>query len=497
MKKLLTLMIIGVIVSKTAVYGLAAQTDFINVTLPSFNITLNGLEINNKESKYPLIVYKDITYFPMTYNACRFLGIETFWKESSKELNIETTGITAAYKPYTNSTKNSNKYKAIIPNFSIIINGNTVDNSKEKYPLLSFRDITYFPMTWKYSVDEFGWQYNFNSNGLSINSDNIKLKQINLPKDRDKKDNVIANDKFIYYEDVNGRIMQINLYDTTKIKEVYKLPIAEYGDGDSYVWANLLMDEGNAFLSYHQGGATMGTEYLISLNDDGTTTVVNDARVVYKSFEDKQFRYYIGPAPGENNLFMKKAHSEWKNIGNPNYLYGWIWVTLGNSAGGGGSKDIHLINGELYILAFDMKNNSSTTSIYKINLNTNETSRILDKEILAFTADDNYLYYESEGVIYKYSIKTKIEEVYSSIVNPNASLDEMKVMGDKNQYLVCTFIETPESKYRIMVLNKDGEIIFKTSDTSEIDKISIIDDSIYFYNKTTQTICIGDLKTIN
>ena len=66
-----------------------------------------------------------------------------------------------------------------------------------------------------------------------------------------------------------------------------------------------------------------------------------------------------------------------------------------------------------------------------------------------------------------------------------------------NSGLVCTFIETPESKYRIMVLNKDGEIIFKTSDTSEIDKISIIDDSIYFYNKTTQTICIGDLKTIN
>lgn len=44
----------------------------VTVTLPTFNVVLNDINIDNHYSKYPLIVYKDITYFPMTYSDCRF-----------------------------------------------------------------------------------------------------------------------------------------------------------------------------------------------------------------------------------------------------------------------------------------------------------------------------------------------------------------------------------------------------------------------------------------
>lgn len=34
-----------------------------------------------------------------------------------------------------------------------------------------FRDVTYFPLTWRFAVDEFGWMYSFDSkNGLNIYS---------------------------------------------------------------------------------------------------------------------------------------------------------------------------------------------------------------------------------------------------------------------------------------------------------------------------------------
>ena len=51
----------------------------------------------------------------------------------------------------------------------IRVNGTSVDNAAEPYPLLLFRDVTYFPLTWRFAVNEFGWQYSFDSeNGLVI-----------------------------------------------------------------------------------------------------------------------------------------------------------------------------------------------------------------------------------------------------------------------------------------------------------------------------------------
>ena len=498
--KLLIVIMLGIYISVFNQIGFTEPLNSrLSVSIPSFKITINDLEINNENSEYPFIIYKGITYFPMTYNSCRFLGIESDWEGNAKGLSIEVTGVTAAYKSYNRGIGNKNKYSATTPNFPIKVNGKLVDNIKDEYPLLSFRDVTYFPMTWKYCVEEFGWEYSFNTgNGLIINSDNPRVNQINLPKDKvsfEGRANAIANDKFIYYEADNGRIMQVSINDLAQNKEVYELPVAEYSDGNSHVFCKLFLEEGSAFLSYHQGGATMGTDYLVRLNDDGTTTELNNTKFYIKNIEEKQFKYWVGPAPGENNLYMKTSSNDWKNIGNPNYLYGWRWVTSGNSSGGGGSKDIYLINNDLYILAYDMKSNNTTTSIYKVNINTNDTDRVTDKQVLGFTADNNNLYYESEGLIYKYSIKNNKEAVYDKIVNPKAQLESIKYMGNTNKYLVCTFFETAESKYRILVLDENDKVVFKTSDSANIDKITIINDNIYYFNETTQTICLSNLNS--
>lgn len=55
----------------------AAQA--VNVTLPAFTVTLNGIEADSVQSQYPFLVYKDITYVPMTYHDARLLGLETKW----------------------------------------------------------------------------------------------------------------------------------------------------------------------------------------------------------------------------------------------------------------------------------------------------------------------------------------------------------------------------------------------------------------------------------
>lgn len=142
----------------------------VTVTLPTFNVTINEIAIENEYRQYPFIVYKDIIYFPMTYFDSRFLGLVTEW-DNLKGLEIYKTTETVEYEPYKQNWKNSNKYTASIPKFNIVVNAKVINNSTEKYPLLSFRNITYFPMTWRFVVDEFGWKYSFTSeDGLIIDS---------------------------------------------------------------------------------------------------------------------------------------------------------------------------------------------------------------------------------------------------------------------------------------------------------------------------------------
>lgn len=506
------------------------------VALPEFKVTINGEEVNNSNSQYPLIVYKDITYFPMTYNDCRFLGLESYWKGNAEGLFIETTGVTAAYNPYRTSVKNSRNQIVTVPDFSITVNGKAIDNSKEEYPLLSFRDITYFPMTWKFSVDEFGWDYSFdNNNGLVINSDNIKLEQKKLPDNRAKYDdgtfkhNVPVTSKYIYFEDNKGQIIQAPLSDTSILRAVYQLPEWSYGDGKTLVNNGLYAKNGQAFLTYHQGGAVMGTDYLIQLNDDGTTTLLNNTGYFIKNFGDISIKYWIGPAPGPGELFIKGEDGEWHPLGNPDLLYGWAWRVSETKFGDGSSKDVYLVGDDLYILGFNiMSGNTNTTGIYKVNINTSETVRISAREVTAFKLEGDYIYYQRSGNMYRYSLRDGKEELLKELVkapdkiagflvlnehiywqdklnrnlynmqgenlNAGAELDGIKLAGDNDEYLVCTFTETPQSKYRIMVFDENRKVVFKSSDKTYNKNIYIASNKIYFYNITSGTVCIGELR---
>ncbi|MGI6145763.1 MAG: hypothetical protein ACOYED_08375 [Peptococcia bacterium] len=542
----LVLILVLVMTIPAAAYG--SQTgNKVSVTLPEFKVTLNGEEVNNSYSKYPLLVYKGITYFPMTYHDCRFLGLESYWRGNTEGLFIEATDVTVAYQPYRSSVKNKRYQTAVIPGFPIMVNGKAVDNQKEEYPLLAFREITYFPMTWNFGVNEFRWDYSFDGqNGLVIDSDNIKLIQKNLPTNRARnadgtlKNNVAVTNTFVYYEDTMGQIIQAPLADTSRTKAVYQLPALIYGwqdvDGKTFVYASLYAEDGQMFLAYHQGGAIMGTDYLIRLNDDGTTTLLNDTRYNIKNFGDISIKYWAGPAPGPGNLFIQGKDVEWHPLGNQDLLYGWAWrVREDQSRGGGSSKDVYLVGDDLYILGFDImaeaENTSTTgiytTGIYKVNINTNETVRISEREVTAFQIEGEHLYYASEGGIYRYSLRDGTEELLKELakapnkigrfsvlngnvywqdgldqnlynlkgenLNSGAELDGMKLCGDNEEYLVCTFKETPPSKYRLMVFDRKGDVVFKTSDKAYSPYIYITGKMLYFYNTTSETVCIGEL----
>jgi len=153
----------------------AAQT--VPVTLPSFDVTLNGQTHSNTYSKYPFIVYKDITYFPMTYYDSRLLGLTTAWSAEEGLAIAKQDGYISEYLREVNGTKNKIKQTASIVEGKITVNGTAIDNSREEYPLLLFRDVTYFPLTWRFAVDEFGWDYQFShEDGLVVENPAVVQK---------------------------------------------------------------------------------------------------------------------------------------------------------------------------------------------------------------------------------------------------------------------------------------------------------------------------------
>ena len=121
----------------------------VTVNIPNFNIKLNGTQVDNTYRQYPFITYKGITYFPLTYYDCRYLGLETTW-DNANGLAINKVQVSTPYNATLQNNKNNQTQVASIPSFKITVNNKIIDNSKEEYPLLLFRNVTYFPMTWKF-----------------------------------------------------------------------------------------------------------------------------------------------------------------------------------------------------------------------------------------------------------------------------------------------------------------------------------------------------------
>lgn len=144
------------------------------VVVPDYPFVINGQTIEYKNSEYPVISYNDVTYFPMTWHYCRMLGVITDWNESTG-LSI-TKGKTEVQKPEYGEKNNSQELYASQPEYDIYVNGNRIENQSEEYPFLNFRNVTYFPMTWDFMVNELGWRYTLDSlNGLVIVSDENKF----------------------------------------------------------------------------------------------------------------------------------------------------------------------------------------------------------------------------------------------------------------------------------------------------------------------------------
>lgn len=227
MKKLTAVIITIVMCICTCAIPAMAKDTTVKVRIAPFKTTILGQDVDNAGVEFPLITYKDITYFPMTYDLCAALGMSSGFDEE-KGLYIAKhyqDSYGREMKPYGgNKTNYYNKdYQAVVPTYPIYLNGIGIDNSKEEYPLLNFRGVTYFPMTWHFAYEELNFDIEWSEKDYSFTLVKGEDPELAYPYSAEEN-NMILWDKVEIYEphyDENGEVNGGTLKDSWWCKYLF------------------------------------------------------------------------------------------------------------------------------------------------------------------------------------------------------------------------------------------------------------------------------------
>lgn len=433
MKKMLVVLMLVIAMALPAISVSAKEI----ATLPSFDVYFNGNKVESEYREYPLLVYKDITYFPMTYFDSRHFGLVTEWDNTTLTLNIKNEPISAALRDYKRQEKNQKTYEVKICDFNIKLWGNPIDNSTEEYPLITFRDVTYFPLTWRFAYERFCWRYEFSpENGLSIEGGS-KSKNVRLPY----LDGVFACDENYYYyvgyKDGKQSIYRADINNTENYTTIYDFPY-NYTPSNGKCLVSVVSDMGNIYFKYHVGSSLMGTTSYVKINPDGTAVDEIPKNYIYtwganptyhKENEDiklvvkhdyfdapSRFYYTIDGVEHEAEMHADKPHVRAYQEGK-------------NASDSVNDLDlIQIIDKSIYFVGKNLQSDTDS-ALYRIDTETGKTEKLLEN-VGAFhayfgnsedfyggwhwrePADENQIseniIFDRGGVLHSFNVKTGV-----------------------------------------------------------------------------------------
>lgn len=178
-----TSLLCAVAVLILAMCPLTAEAKEVAILLPEHQVTINGQEIDSQSEQYPLLVYKGITYLPLTEEINEFMGLKLKFYELSwiTELGYDVWFVgledrtieqwPAHFQQQTNKRIATAKILDNRTAINTIFDNEFAVNNQLDYPLLSYQDIVYLPLTYQIVVNDLGWTYAYDDQtGLIIDS---------------------------------------------------------------------------------------------------------------------------------------------------------------------------------------------------------------------------------------------------------------------------------------------------------------------------------------
>ncbi len=498
-----------------------AHAQNVSVTLPTFAIELNGSVIDNNYRQYPFLYYKNITYLPMTYYDCRFLGLESNYNEQTG-LSINQTDITAGLRHYRSATANGRNYTAATADFPITLNGVKIDNAKEPYPLLTFRGVTYFPLTFHFAAESFGWNYEFDTvnNRLLINSANYRLKEIDHITDFKTESGLLLSGNNLYYNDHNGHICQMALNGPKKSKIIHQFERSSYGD--NYPSVAFTEDDGHRYFSYHVGGAIMGHDKQYEILADDTLRILKQRYGAVKDFDSilVEISHQVPPSP---SLIDITENGVKRSVGESNYYYAALLTKDNSAIGYSGNHTIYLKNRDLYLLAANDKvsitDENLQSCVYTVNIDSGKTTALCHLACDYFQMTDKNVFMRQNHQLYGLDLASQKITTMASLSRSNDTipfltignqlyyLDEsdklyrfpqttplnngavVKRLNENNGCLVVEFEEKPEVAVRLLVIDDQGTTILQSADvitaisvdTLNKQLVYVADGAVYYH----------------
>lgn len=224
MKKILTGIISAAVMTIALVTSANAAEEKAEISPFEHNIVFT--DFYNYATEYPVLLYKNVSYIPMTSSMCNELYLSiAFTPEDGlyiargggrEHIGTERTQVLGAVD-YINPS--DGKVTVAIPEYPVYINGRKYDNTE--YPALNFRGVTYLPLTWDIVKNEFDFDFEFDGKKLTLHGNSWYSLPYVVENNEDYMD--IADHKSVYSERVNanGTVSYHHEYDYTDYYRLY------------------------------------------------------------------------------------------------------------------------------------------------------------------------------------------------------------------------------------------------------------------------------------
>ncbi len=195
-------LVAGILLGLAAAAPAHAEEPAVPLQLPSFPVQVNGLKIDNERSPYPALTYNNMVYLPVKHFA-ETLGLEVAW-DAARGLKINLRERPSGKRPaaeWKDKSSVNRRYEAVLPGFPIQVNGKSVNNAGEPYPLLLVDNVSYLPMTWRFTHNEFSWRTDWDAQeGFRLITEQQKVLH-----------RIIAEDaEALYVEAEPDRMLKVN-----------------------------------------------------------------------------------------------------------------------------------------------------------------------------------------------------------------------------------------------------------------------------------------------
>lgn len=379
----------------------------------------------SKNSRYPVLERQGVLYFPLTSNNLDFLGLEYEFQSGQLEIN-KSKKMPIDHLLFYPEDPSKDEVKKF-PFLSIL---KTYPMDPE-YPLLEYKDILYFPMTWRNCVEILGWNYEYEDQVLRIDT----KKDLYYEKKEDK--NIAVEDRVYQLED-----FEIFKKEGDRRRLIYRLPKIATN-------IQLKIVDRELHLMYNMGQSRNSQQRYVIFDKEPREIYSGK----YRYFTQKDREYLLQQDIVRSNLFEREGE-DWVDFSRSKYVYQTGVNHFDNFTE-------NFAQGEEGIILLASLDGIHFDRIVAFDDQGKPRELIQDRFLRGFTALGNQLLVINDFGIYTVDVKTGERNVLKHTDAIRVFPSKEPIYIHQNRSLFCGEEDmNPLGKVSQVIETKDGEHIY-------------------------------------